>query len=298
MEGKSRLVIWNPNAGSVEQAEEVREQLQSLAGIKFHETSSGDEAQQLASSAAENGFAVVVAAGGDGTVNAVVNGLYQSNPRPALGILPLGTGNDLCRTLNIPLDPLAAAELLTSDSASMWPIDLVRVKSSTGSSVYANVCSGGNSHRVSESMTGEMKRGWGAWSYLRGAIDVLTDLTGFNVTVKVNDEPEKSYELWNVVVANGKTAAGGVSVAPKADIGDGFLDVILIENGTLLDVAGLSTNFFLSNYLEDERVTFRRAKRVQFDSDPPMQFVADGETVASTPVAFAIDRQALNVVVP
>lgn len=303
MQEQPCLLIWNPSAGSALKAEEMQRQARSHPGVTLCETSSGDEARRLASEATEHGFDMVVAAGGDGTVNAVVNGLYESSSRAVLGILPLGTGNDLCRTLKIPLNAAEAFKflidfLIDSDEHAQRSIDLVRVESERGAAVFANLCSGGNSQRVGDHLTDEMKRNWGAWSYLRGAIGVLTDLAGFNVTAKFDDEQSESFNLWNIVVANGKTVAGGLPVATRAEISDGLLDVILIQNGAPLDVAALSAQFFLGDYLENERVVFRHVRRAEFHSDPPIQFVADGESLAVTPVTFSIKPNALRVVAP
>lgn len=289
------LVIWNPSAGTAARAEELRSQLRACRDAELRETSSGDEARQLARSAAANGFQRVIAAGGDGTVNAVINGLYESDAQVDLGVLPLGTGNDLCRTLGIPLDPLEAAKLVTNGSHAPRMIDLVRAESETATTVFANISSGGNSQRVPDCLTDEMKQSWGAWSYLRGAVEVLRDLTGFKTRVSFDGRPEQSMNLWNVVVANGRTVAGGVAVAPRADLGDGLLDIILIRDGTPMDVAALSTKLLLGDYLEDDRVEFQRARQVTFHSDPPMPFIADGENLGTTPISFTIVPHALNV---
>lgn len=262
----------------------------------LRETTSREEARELASAAALDGIPLVVAAGGDGTVNTVIHGLYESGGAATLGILPLGTGNDLCRTLNIPLDPLEAFDLLARGAPAPRAIDLVRADSEERSFVFANMSSGGNSRRVRSCLTDEMKRSWGGWAYLRGALEVLTDLTGFRVSVKLDDAEAKTLDLWNVVVANGNTVAGGVNVAPQADISDGLLDVILVQDGTPLDVAALTTKLLLSNYLEDERIIFRRAARVEFCSEPPMEFVADGETIGNTPATFTVLPRALKVI--
>jgi len=294
-------VLWNPHAGLACQMLEVRKRIESLSNVKLEETISGEQTRQLASEVVAReaeGNACVVAAGGDGTVNAVINGLCEHPRRPMLGILPLGTGNDLCRALDIPLAPEQAAELIFQPGVPRRTIDLASMQSHQRASRFANVSSGGNSQRVAECLDEEMKRRWGAWSYLRGSLQLVSELSGFDVTLRVDDQPAEQLRLWNVIVANGRMAAGGLPVAPEADLQDGLLDLILIRDGTPLDMASLSVEFFMGNYLEDERVLFRRASRIEIESDPPMQFLADGEIEATTPLTFALEQHALEVIAP
>lgn len=299
MQPPPSIVFWNSHAGSAADLERLRGRLTSLPHVQLRETSSGEDARRMASAVAgncEDDDLRVVAAGGDGTVNAVINGLCEHQRRPVLGILPLGTGNDLCRSLGIPLDPELAADLLFEQRASPHPIDLARMQADQHTRIFANVSSGGNSQRVAEALTEETKQRWGAWSYLRGGLQVLNDLTGFEVTLRTDDSPPEQLRLWNVIVANGRMAAGGLPVAPEADLQDGLFDLVLIQDGTPLDMASLSVEFFMGNYLDDPRVIFRRARRIEIDSSPSMQFLADGEARVTTPVTFTLEHQALRVI--
>jgi diacylglycerol kinase (ATP) len=290
------MVLWNPNARSAQQAGQLRDDLEFRPDVDLHITSSAAEARQLAQQAVASNGCHVVAAGGDGTINAVINGIYRGTARPALGLLPLGTGNDLCRTLKIPLDPFEAADLILNQRGSPRAIDLVRVTSRAGSRMFANVCGGGNSQRVAECLDNDAKRRWGPWSYLRGALEVLRDLEGFDVTLRMDDRLAETMRLWNVIVANGQVAAGGLPIAPQAEVTDGFMDIILVQDGEPLDIASLSMEFFLGDYLEDDRVSFCRARKCVIEASPPLDFAADGEAIATTPVTFEIEERAIRVI--
>jgi diacylglycerol kinase (ATP) len=288
-------VLWNPHARSAGDMGKLRDQLESRQDVELHVTESPTHTRQLAKESAAEGDHWLVAAGGDGTLNTVINGICERRERPTLGILPLGTGNDLARTLNIPLDPHEAAELIFEQDREPITMDLVDVQSATSHRVFANVCGGGNSQRVTECLDSEAKRRWGPWSYLRGAVDVLRDLKGFDVTIRFDDGDSEKMQLWNVIIANGNVVAGGLPVAPQADISDGLMDVILVKDGAALDVATLSVEFFLGDYLQDERVIFRRIRKLEIDAADDMPFAADGEAIESPPLTFSVRSGALRV---
>jgi diacylglycerol kinase (ATP) len=176
------------------------------------------------------------------------------------------------------------------------PIDLARVQTPAADRLFANVASGGNSNRISASLTSEMKEKWGAWCYLRGAIEVMKDLNGYKLTVQCGNEPAETHSAWNFIVANG-SSAGGVAVAPTADLADGLLDLIIIKDGTIMDMAQLAAGVVLQNYLEHENVVHRLVERVSITIEPDEQVVADGEPIEGQPLTFSVLPKALNVVV-
>jgi len=290
-----RLVIWNTHAGAALRAAWLLEELAQDSANQICTTESREESIAQARQAADDGSEMVIAAGGDGTVNAVVNGLACGGGNTALAILPLGTGNDLCRTLAVPLNLRAALETLREDRRRT--IDLARIKTAGGDFLYANAVTGGNSNRILENLTDEAKQRWGAWCYLRGAIDVLADLRGYKLTASFDDAPPREYSVWNVVVANGQTAGGGIGAAPHASLEDGRLDVILVLDGTPLDMASLSAGFLLSDYTQHHHVVTRQVKNASLEFEPESKILADGEPVVGNRFHFEVLPGALDVVV-
>src|SRR4051812_24771050 len=126
------LAIFNDRAGSATRFGEAREALSHWSGTHFHHLAPDERTADVAERAALDGTDLIVAVGGDGTVNQVVNGLMRVDKarRPVLGVVPLGTGNDLARTLAIPLDPAAAVEALRSGAART--LDLIRAAGDFG----------------------------------------------------------------------------------------------------------------------------------------------------------------------
>lgn len=244
-----------------------------------------------------DGFDTVVAAGGDGTVNAVVNALMSVDiaKRPAMGILPLGAANDFVSTLGISTDIKTAIGNVTSGNCI--PIDVVRISTDGFERYYVNVATGGNSVRVTEEMTPEMKSRWGAFCYLRGALPVLADLQSYHIQLECDGEVMEGQDSWAVLVANGRTNAGGIVVAPPAWPHDGLLDVVVIRNGSVLDMMAIAGNAMLGDYLASEQVIHRQVKQLKLRSEPGMRFTLDGEVINEEPLDFNIVPSAIRMFV-
>jgi diacylglycerol kinase (ATP) len=289
------FVIWNDRAGKAETCADLREELASRPGVVVQATSSREEAMQAAADAARTRGGLVVAAGGDGTINAVVSGLMQSPYNVQLGLLPLGTGNDLCRTLSIPLDPFEAAALL--ERPTFRRLDIVHSRTESEENHFINMATGGNSALVMDHLTDEMKQRWGPFVYLRGAVDVLSSLVTFNARLQFDDGREEVVAALNVIVANGRTSGGGLQAAPHANPEDGLLDVLVVLDGSPIDLAVLAARFVVSDYVQSDLVLFRRARRVSINSRPALRFSADGDWITEQPVTFEVLPGALPVAV-
>jgi len=290
----TELVFWNPGSGRADEIDPLREVLPPEHSNWVALSKKRDLAGEIRQ-AVSQGCQTVVAAGGDGTVNAIVNALMaidESN-RPALAILPLGTANDFAGTLAIPDDILQAAELIRS--ADPVPVDVVHVGGQGFGRYFANVAAGGNGVRVSEALTDEIKARWGAFAYIRGAVEVLPDMTSFRISARCDQEEFVDLDCWAVLVANGKTNAGRIKVAPKASTTDGLIDVIIIRDGDIGDMVQIVADNLLGDFLECERVIFRQVKSLSLHSEPPMRFTIDGEVVNEEPVQFDVVPSAIRM---
>ena len=289
------FVVFNPRAGAAGAAEALRDRLEARADVTVVTPESPDETRRQATRARDEGYDWIVAAGGDGTIHSVVNGLAPDFGRTQLAVLPLGTGNDLRRTLAVPEDPLHALELL--DDGAVRLIDVFRVETPKRTFYGVNTASGGFGGQLQEALTNEVKATWGPLAYLRGAAAVLPDLTDYRTTLRLDDGPDEHVEAVNVIVANGRYAAHGWKVASCADPEDGLLDVIVVHYGPLFDMTAVAAQLLAGDYLESSHVTHRRARRVQIQSRPEMWFSIDGELTGEEPIAFTAVPRALRVVV-
>jgi diacylglycerol kinase (ATP) len=286
-------VIYNPAAGSAQQMRALRK---ALAGLTLCETRTPDDARRFAAEALTHGHDVVVAAGGDGTIHQVVNGLMTVERRPILAILPMGTGNDLARTLAMPLnDPDAALKVI--HRRKVRPIDVIRVKTGDTIRWCINVSAGGFTGQMNEAMDDKLKKSWGPLAYLRGALRVLPDLKDYNTTIRIGTRPARRIAVMNIIIANGRTAGGGIDVAPLANLEDGLMDVVLVESASKLALAGTAARLLVGNYLNSKLVMHRRARHVVVQSTPGMWFNVDGELIGNEPVSFHLVPHALRVIV-
>ncbi|AKT43333.1 diacylglycerol/lipid kinase family protein [Chondromyces crocatus] len=290
-------IIANPTSGSAQaKLDRVRDLIAERPFVELKVTTEPGHARVLAAEAADQGIDCVMAAGGDGTIHEVVQGLAVAASPPRLALLPLGTGNDLARTLGISVEPVEALALL--DHGVLRPLDLMRVQMDGKTYYGANVSAGGFSGQVNEVMTDEMKSTWGPLAYVRGAVGVLPDLTSYQTSLAWDDGEFERVEALNVVVANGRTCAGGIRVAPEADPSDGLLDVVVVRHGSLLDLASVATRLLAGDYLGCEEVSLRRVRRIRITSEPGMWFNIDGELIGNAPVSFEVVPGAISVLVP
>jgi len=285
-------IILNPIAGGVKNIDAIRERLGGLNPERFCISEQTGDAEKFAREASD--FDLVVSAGGDGTLNEVVNGIARGGCNAALGILPLGTGNDFARTLGAPTNLKTAIERILAGKTRA--IDLIRVTSDC-ICYFVNVSSGGFSGVVGEKLTPEMKHTWGPLAYLRGAAAAFSELRGYATKVALDDAEALDLDLYNVVVANGRYVAGGIPIAPEADIADGLLDIVLIPERGPAELAILAAQILVGKHLSSDAIVFRRAKKIAISSRPGMWFNVDGELIGNEPATFELLPQALRCVV-
>ena len=252
------------------------------------------DAERWARKARASKARVIIVAGGDGTLNEVVNGLGAFAGKMRIGIVPLGTGNDFARTLGLPPSISENVDIVRSGKTTR--IDLVRVKSKR-SRYFVNVSAGGFSGMVNEKITRRIKRAWGPLAYIRGAAAALPQLHAYKTEIVLDDDERLSTELYNVVVANGRFVAGGLPIAPSADPSDGKLDVVLIPKLGAAELALLAAQIVLGKHLSSNATIFRQARKVVVRSRPGMCFNVDGEFVGNVPAVFQIMPRALNFIV-
>jgi diacylglycerol kinase (ATP) len=269
--------------------------IRHLPDVEVRQTARKGDATRFARAALRQGCDMIVAAGGDGTLNEVVNGIGGNRTRARLGLIPLGTGNDFARTLNISTDLDEALAVLAAGHTRA--IDLVRVTSDRVR-YFVNVSAGGFSGLVNEKLTPKMKKTWGPLAYLRCAVAALPQLRAYRTKVSFAKGKGLSLSLYNVVIANGRYVAGGTLIAPKASVTDGLLDIILIQERSAAELALLAAQVALGKHLSSDAIIFRRATKVTVNSKPGMWFNVDGELVGNQPSTFEVLRRALRFVVP
>lgn len=288
-------ILINPNAGSADAADAVRTRAADHDGVTWWDSPTRSACGRLVEEAINEGATNIVAAGGDGTVNTVLNAIQRLDADVRLGVIPLGTGNDLARTLAIPDDPESA--LTVAISGGEQPVDLYAVTWSGTSRYGINVAAGGFSGQVDEALSSDLKATWGPMAYLVGAAQVVPNLEGYSTHITVDEGAKQRIHALNIVVANGRTAAGGRPVAPTANPCDGLLDVVVVKHGTAAELAKVATQLVAGHYLESPLVIHQRARHIKIESEPGMWFNVDGELITNEPLSIQVMPQAQSVIV-
>jgi diacylglycerol kinase (ATP) len=294
---KSRArVICNPTSGGgVYDPHEIRDELDGME-LDWIETKGPQDAVDAAQHWEEG---LLIVAGGDGTVNDVVNGLGRAGfpEGVTLGILPSGTGNDLAATLCIPEEPQLAEDIIRQNRERKLEVGRVRSEG-IGERFFINVATGGLGAEISDANDEELKKRWGKLSYLRASLEVAKDFDVRELTLYLDGE-ERQVKAVNIAVGNCRYTGGGWPATPKANPEDGLLDVVVIETLGVADLLELAPAALAeSDYLGSDGVLFVQAKEIRVETQPPgLEFTADGEIIGNEPARFSILPQALNVLV-
>jgi diacylglycerol kinase (ATP) len=283
------LVIANPNASQSSAGEKLA-QMASDAGWTWHWTDSAVEASSLARDAVARGFERVVAAGGDGTVHHVIQGLMAARERAVFGVLPLGTGNDVARTLGFSIDPEVAIAELYEARGGTRNVDVSSARVGAHRRFLAHSSAGGVSGDVDRIVSSEEKERWGPLAYIRGALD-LKDIKEYDLQVRVDGQLVDQVRCVGVVAANGRTVGGGLRVAPAADPEDGLLDLLVVEAASRPALAALGAQLKTGGVLSNSLAHYHLGARIALTMDPAMPINVDGELLGDV-------RHAHFVVIP
>lgn len=308
----SMLFIINPAAarGTVNRIWAAARQELIRLGLDFTEraTSRAGEAAQIARAALRDGITRVVAVGGDGTLNEVVNGYLDDtgraiNPSAAIGLLPCGTGSDFRRSLGFKTHA-DAIRALAGSSTRMFDAVHVEFKDKNGAAAarfYINVATfglgGQTAAAVNEWRDALPKWIGGRARFIAAAARALEQYRNIALRVRLDGEREFQIESNLLVVANGRFAGGGMMLAPHAELDDGLLDVILTDRATRLDVIKELPRIQRGAYLKNPKVSEARAREVVINSDAPLAIEIDGEHAGSTPAHLTVLPAAVRFVV-
>lgn len=239
--------------------------------------------------ALRNEVGAVILAGGDGTMNAAAPALRDTGL--PLGILPLGTANDLARTLDIPTEAEGAAAVILAGHRRQ--LDL----GSVNGHPYFNTASLGMSVAITQRLTAVMKRRWGKLAYPLAAAAVLLQARRFTATIHVDGTivPVKSMQI---AVGNGRYYGGGMVVADNAAIDDGRLDVYSLEPRARWRLLWMARAFRDGEHEELDEVRTIRCQALEVRTRRRRHVSADGEIVTRTPARFVLLPRAVTVFAP
>jgi len=292
-------VIFNPVAKG-DKARRFRRQLDTIrAGSALKLTTAPGAARSLAGEAVREGFDTVVAAGGDGTLNEVLNGIGDEPggfDRARLGVLPLGTVNVFAKELGIPARLDEAWE--TVQRGNETAIDLPSVEyGATGATQrrhFAQLAGAGLDARAIELVRWRLKKCIGPLAYILAGINALRKAPS-QITV-ASGATSVSGEL--ILIGNGRFYGGPFAIFPRADLRDGLFEVCVFPRTNWLTVAWCGPRLLTRRTLPPKAVRSFQAESFALASSSPTPLEVDGELIGYLPARFSLERRKLRVIVP
>ena len=291
-------VIFNPTAQG-EKARRLRRHLEEIgAAATLMQTRAVDHARELAAEAVRAGFEIIVAAGGDGTVNEVLNGIGDADgfERARLAVLPIGTVNVFAKELKLPGSVRGAWEIVRAAKETRIDLPLVEFTADGKPQrrFFAQLAGAGLDARAIELLSWSLKKRIGPLAYI---VAGLRAVCGRLPLVKVTAGAEQaSGEL--VLIGNGGYYGGRFTIFPLADMRDGVLEVCVFPRANWFTLLSCGMPLYLRGRLPKRAANTIRAEKFTLGSDEAVSFELDGELAGKLPATFSIRQNGLRMIVP
>jgi diacylglycerol kinase (ATP) len=305
-DGVQAHLIYNPTAGPRDARralKRVRSYLERCGwSVELRTTGKPGDAIALARAAAQAGCDVAIAAGGDGTVGEAVNGLVGT--QTALGVLPVGTANVLARQLGISTHALT--NLLRIQEAAVGlaegvirPVDVGQIVGQANDRYFLCWAGIGLDAQVTTRMEPRQRhtKRLGALPYAIAAVIVARDFQGVRTRVSLNGSVVRGRILLTLV-SNIRQYGGVFKIAREARLDDGLLDVFVFEGLGFSYAVRHLLKIVAQRHLQDPRVVYRRARRIEVETELAVPVQLDGDPIATTPITLQVVPRALRVLVP
>lgn len=286
-------VVLNPLAGHAEEIGALHAAIDELRARGWHvditTTAYAGHGAHLAREAAQQGHGVVIAAGGDGTVNEVVNGIARTGT--ALAVLPFGTGNVWVRELRLPLRPRDAALALSMGHTLQLDLGMAEQR-------YFLLMAGvGFDAAVTRAVDPQLKRRLGMLAYIVQALRAARDVRGTRARLMLDGRVVKGRVLM-VVIGNSRLYGGVLEITHHANLTDGLLDVAVIKGQDVRSAPLHLLSILLRRYNLNPDMAYYRAREVRIESAVPLGVQVDGDPLGTTPMTFRVAPAALRALVP
>jgi diacylglycerol kinase (ATP) len=305
------LIVVNPASAAGRTGREwpaIRRSLEE-AGVDFDHRLSGEagEATRLTRDGLRAGFTRIVAVGGDGTLNEVLNGFFEEGGGPAvradavLGMIPSGSGGDFRKTAGIPLDHNSAAALLAR--GDVRAVDVARIEFSEepagGIHHFINIADCGLGGEVVARANASSKRLGGTVTFYWASVRAIAAFGRRRCRVEVDGVPYEGL-MQNVVVANGRCFGGGMLVAPQARLDDGLLDIVILGDMPRWRSIADSRTIYKGTHIGKPGVIVLRGREVRVTplDKVPFRFDVDGELIGRAPATLTVLPSAILLCAP
>jgi len=292
---KRARLIYNPTSGREEIKRRLPDILQKLdrGGIEAscHATESEGDATIAAAEAVDRGFDMIIAAGGDGTLYEVINGMANKPSRPPLGILPLGTTNDFARALGIPKHWEYACDLITQQYTQT--IDLGRANQR----YFINIAGGGSLTELTYEVPSKLKTMIGQLAYYMKGLEKMTRLRPTMLRMEAAEIGEIHEEIMLFLICNSNSVGGFEKLAPGASLSDGLFDVIVLRKCNLAEFIRIASLALRGEHLNDPHLIHFQTNQLKVTTPDYVQLNLDGEYGGTLPCTFTLLPSHLQIFV-
>lgn len=290
---RARL-IYNPTSGREEMRRRLPDILQRLERGGFetstHATTGVGDAIRAAREAVDRRFDLIIAAGGDGTLHEVINGMANQSYRPPLGLLPLGTTNDIARALEIPRNWEEACDVIIR--RQLQPVDIGKINEK----YFINIAGGGSMTELTYEVPSKLKTVLGQLAYYMKGLEKLPFLRPIELEIR-SEEQSIHAEVMLFLICNSNSVAGFEKLAPDAQMSDGLFDVIVLKKCNLADFIRLASMALRGEHLNDPHVIYFKTRHLEIISPDHVQVNLDGELGGSLPCSFSVLPSHLRFIV-
>jgi diacylglycerol kinase (ATP) len=296
MKMKRARIIYNPTSGKEAFRKQLPDVLQKLeqAGYETscHATTCAGDAKKAAKTAGERGtYDIIIAAGGDGTVNEVVTGLMKVDNPPILGVIPVGTTNDFGRAMHIGRDILSAVDIIID--GHHIPVDIGRANDK----YFINIAAMGNLTEISYEAPSKLKTVLGEFAYVIKGVEKLPFIHPTFVEIEYDGKKFED-EIMLFLLSNTNSVGGFEKLAPEASVNDGMFDMLIVRKGNIPEMVNLLRRTAKGTHIDHPLVYHERVSRAKVTAREKLQLNLDGEYGGDVPVEFENLYQHLRVFVP
>ncbi|WP_134699732.1 diacylglycerol kinase [Ammoniphilus sp. YIM 78166] len=293
---KRARLIYNPSSGREEMKDKLPEILDFFEAAGYetscHATKKAGDASIAAAYAADRGFDLIIAAGGDGTLYEVVNGLAEKDYRPPVGIIPAGTTNDFARAIGLPVkNILKACEMIVKGTPI--PIDIGKINDR----YFINIAGGGALTDLTYEVPSKLKTIMGQLAYYVKGIEKLPFIRPSRVRIETESRIIDE-EIMLFLIANSNSVGGMEKLAPFANLSDGKFDCLILRKTTLPEFLRIATHVIKGDHIKDPDVLYFQTSRLRATASTKVLLNLDGELGGELPMEFTALHKHIQVIMP
>lgn len=293
---KRARIIYNPTSGREVFKKHLPVVLQKLerAGYETscHATTGAGDATEATIEAVKRQFDIIIAVGGDGTLNEVVAGVSQCENRPKIGLIPMGTTNDFARAVHIPRKIDEALDIIIAGETI--PVDVGILNNER---YFINIAAGGRMTELTYEVPSKMKTILGQLAYYLKGIEMIPSIKATHMKIEMDDQVFDGNAM--MFLCGLTNSVGGFEkIAPDASINDGFFTVMILKECNIADFVRIASLALRGEHLNDERVIYQKASRVKVTSEEEVHLNLDGEYGGDAPAVFQNLKRHIEIFVP